>query len=155
MGFWQLHLAFCNKRNFADPLHLPQQAPSNVCHQRTQQSQRQSQHSDPELDAKHHKLNSSQCLNSLSQKSHLNSLHIACVWRGYRCLKVKTFYCHKNRIEKVETSFNSLFDTGRDVTLDQLGELVVSEKEADHYRDEVIKLIEGFGKYVKKGVLAA
>ena len=54
-------------------------------------------------------------------------------------------------IEKVETSFNGLFDTGRDVTLDQLGELVVSEKEADHYRDEVIKLIEGFGKYVKKG----
>jgi RHH-type proline utilization regulon transcriptional repressor/proline dehydrogenase/delta 1-pyrroline-5-carboxylate dehydrogenase len=54
-------------------------------------------------------------------------------------------------IESVEKSFSALFNSGRDVTLDQLGELVVSEKEADHYRDEVIKLIKGFGQYITKG----
>jgi len=54
-------------------------------------------------------------------------------------------------IESVEGSFNSLFSTGRDVTLDQLGELVVSEKEADNYCREVVNLIEGFGLHVPKG----
>jgi RHH-type proline utilization regulon transcriptional repressor/proline dehydrogenase/delta 1-pyrroline-5-carboxylate dehydrogenase len=54
-------------------------------------------------------------------------------------------------IEKADTSLKSLAYTGRDVTLDQLGELVVSEKEADHYRDEVLKLIRGFSLHVKKG----
>lgn len=54
-------------------------------------------------------------------------------------------------IEKAEGGFKNLFRTGRDVTLDQLGELVVSEKEADHYRDEVLKLIRGFGMHIIKG----
>ncbi|MCF8060755.1 MAG: proline dehydrogenase family protein [Bacteriovoracaceae bacterium] len=54
-------------------------------------------------------------------------------------------------IESVESSFKGLFSTKRDVTLDQLGELVVSEKEADNYCREVINLIEGFGQHVKKG----
>lgn len=56
-------------------------------------------------------------------------------------------------IEKADTSLRSLSQTGRDVTLDQLGELVVSEKEADHYRDEVLKLIRGFSLHVKRGEL--
>ncbi len=47
-------------------------------------------------------------------------------------------------IELAEKSLKKLFHTQRDVTLDQLGELVVSEKEADHYCNEVIKLIRGF-----------
>ena len=54
-------------------------------------------------------------------------------------------------IDTVEESFSGLFSTGRDVTLDQLGELVVSEKEADNYCFEVIKLVRGFGQHVKKG----
>jgi RHH-type proline utilization regulon transcriptional repressor/proline dehydrogenase/delta 1-pyrroline-5-carboxylate dehydrogenase len=54
-------------------------------------------------------------------------------------------------IDSVEQSFKGLFATGRDVTLDQLGELVVSEKEADHYCKEVINLVSGFGMHVKKG----
>ena len=56
--------------------------------------------------------------------------------------------------ESIESStqvLRSLAKTGRDVTLDQLGELVVSEKEADHYCSEVIKLIRGFYLHVKKG----
>jgi len=54
-------------------------------------------------------------------------------------------------IEEAEKSFKDLFSTGRDVTLDQLGELVVSEKEADHYCREVLKLIRGFKLHVKRG----
>lgn len=54
-------------------------------------------------------------------------------------------------IETAEKSIKELALTGRDVTLDQLGELVVSEKEADHYCNEVIKLIKGFSLHVKKG----
>ncbi|MBC7429416.1 MAG: bifunctional proline dehydrogenase/L-glutamate gamma-semialdehyde dehydrogenase [Bacteriovorax sp.] len=56
-------------------------------------------------------------------------------------------------IEKADKSLRALSDTGRDVTLDQLGELVVSEKEADHYKDEVLKLVRGFSLHVKKGEL--
>ncbi|EQC48171.1 proline dehydrogenase family protein [Bacteriovorax sp. BSW11_IV] len=54
-------------------------------------------------------------------------------------------------IETAEHSIKELALTGRDVTLDQLGELVVSEKEADHYANEVLKLIKGFSLHVKKG----
>jgi RHH-type proline utilization regulon transcriptional repressor/proline dehydrogenase/delta 1-pyrroline-5-carboxylate dehydrogenase len=56
-------------------------------------------------------------------------------------------------IEKADRSLRALSDTGRDVTLDQLGELVVSEREADHYKDEVLKLVRGFSLHVKKGEL--
>lgn len=54
-------------------------------------------------------------------------------------------------IEQAQESFKDLFQTGRDVTLDQLGELVVSEKEADHYCAEVLKLVRGFKMHVSKG----
>lgn len=54
-------------------------------------------------------------------------------------------------IEKADKSLKSLSLTGRDVTLDQLGELVVSEREADHYKNEVLKLVRGFSLHVKKG----
>jgi RHH-type proline utilization regulon transcriptional repressor/proline dehydrogenase/delta 1-pyrroline-5-carboxylate dehydrogenase len=56
-------------------------------------------------------------------------------------------------IEKANKSLHALSITGRDVTLDQLGELVVSEKEADHYKEEVLKLIRGFSLHVKKSEL--
>lgn len=54
-------------------------------------------------------------------------------------------------IDTAQDSFNSLFETKRDVTLDQLGELVVSEKEADNYCNEVINLIRGFGQHIPHG----
>ncbi|MDC1175210.1 bifunctional proline dehydrogenase/L-glutamate gamma-semialdehyde dehydrogenase, partial [Bacteriovoracaceae bacterium] len=54
-------------------------------------------------------------------------------------------------IDTAQASFSALFDTKRDVTLDQLGELVVSEKEADNYCSEVIKLIQGFGQHIPHG----
>ena len=58
--------------------------------------------------------------------------------------------------ESIETADKSLRDlsvTGRDVTLDQLGELVVSEKEADNYCEHVLKLVRGFSLHVAKGEL--
>lgn len=51
-------------------------------------------------------------------------------------------------IELATKSLKDVFLTGRDVTLDQLGELVVSKVEADHYCNEVIKLIKGFSLHV-------
>lgn len=54
-------------------------------------------------------------------------------------------------IETAQKNFNEIFSSGRDVTLDQLGELVVSEVEADHYMSEVLKLVEGFGQHINRG----
>ena len=54
-------------------------------------------------------------------------------------------------IETASAAISSLSKSKRDVTLDQLGELIVSEKEADHYMNEVIKLIKGFDLHIKKG----
>ncbi len=54
-------------------------------------------------------------------------------------------------IETANKALTNLFNTKREVTLDQLGELVVSEKEADKYCDEVIKLIRGFSIHVPRG----
>ena len=62
----------------------------------------------------------------------------------------KRFIAGEN-IESATNALKDLADTKRDVTLDQLGELVVSEKEADHYCNEVIKLIRGFSLHVSKG----
>ena len=54
-------------------------------------------------------------------------------------------------IEKVTDAFKSLSASHREATLDQLGELVVSEKEADHYQDEVLKLISGLKEHYPLG----
>lgn len=54
-------------------------------------------------------------------------------------------------IQSVESAFHTLFSSNRDVTLDQLGELVVSRKEADNYCNQVIELIEGFHLHVPVG----
>jgi RHH-type proline utilization regulon transcriptional repressor/proline dehydrogenase/delta 1-pyrroline-5-carboxylate dehydrogenase len=56
-------------------------------------------------------------------------------------------------ISKAEKSFKNIYKTNRDVTLDQLGELVVSEKEAGEYCHQVLCLIKGFSKHIKKGDL--
>ena len=54
-------------------------------------------------------------------------------------------------IEKANASLASLIKSGRDATLDQLGELVVSNKEADHYLNGVLEIIRGFNQHVEKG----
>ncbi|MFG1485445.1 proline dehydrogenase family protein [Halobacteriovorax sp. RZ-1] len=54
-------------------------------------------------------------------------------------------------IESAQKNFAAIFNTGRDVTLDQLGELVVSESEADNYMNEVLKLVNGFSMHITPG----
>ena len=48
-------------------------------------------------------------------------------------------------------SLRKLFSSGRDVTLDRLGELVLSEKEADQYCDRVISMMDDISSLVKPG----
>ncbi|MBL7664742.1 MAG: bifunctional proline dehydrogenase/L-glutamate gamma-semialdehyde dehydrogenase [Bacteriovoracaceae bacterium] len=62
----------------------------------------------------------------------------------------KRFIAGEN-IHKVHNSLKELQITGREATLDQLGELVVSDAEAVIYQDKVLELIEGLGKYIKVG----
>ncbi len=54
-------------------------------------------------------------------------------------------------ILKVSSTFKELKLSKREATLDQLGELVVSEKEADHYLNEVLELIYGLGEHYETG----
>jgi RHH-type proline utilization regulon transcriptional repressor/proline dehydrogenase/delta 1-pyrroline-5-carboxylate dehydrogenase len=61
-------------------------------------------------------------------------------------------------IAEAEQTLDHLSESGRDATLDQLGELVVSEAEADTYLERVLILIRGFadtsqyGSYNKAGI---
>lgn len=54
-------------------------------------------------------------------------------------------------IELADQVLKELMNSGRDATLDQLGELVVSEKEADIYEARVLELIRGLGAHIPKG----
>ena len=54
-------------------------------------------------------------------------------------------------IRQADNAISSLAKTKRDATLDRLGELVVSKKEADGYLGEVIKLIEGLSHHHSQG----
>ena len=67
-------------------------------------------------------------------------------------LMAQRFIAGEN-IEKAQTSLQQLFASNRDVTLDQLGELVISPTEADHYCAEVIKLIHGLSSYLPVGAM--
>ena len=54
-------------------------------------------------------------------------------------------------INEANQVFSDLGETGREVTLDQLGELVVSEKEADNYKDQSFTAYSWFHQHYKKG----
>ncbi|MDO8494232.1 MAG: proline dehydrogenase family protein, partial [Deltaproteobacteria bacterium] len=47
-------------------------------------------------------------------------------------------------------TLRALQETGRDATLDQLGELVVSEEEADRYCNHVLQLIQSFAVHIPR-----
>lgn len=56
--------------------------------------------------------------------------------------------------ESIDLAAKGLRDLGhslRDATLDQLGELVVSENEADHYKEKVLEIIRGLKSHYRKG----
>ncbi len=69
--------------------------------------------------------------------------------KGVRIL-ARRFIAGENMGE-VAATVRELLARGRDVTLDQLGEKVFSEREADSYRDRVVRIIEGFGGFINRG----
>src|SRR3989338_6858306 len=73
----------------------------------------------------------------------------ACI-RGTVKKMARRFIAGETR-EQATVALKELHDTGRDATLDNLGELVVSEKEADQYLSGVLKLIRGFSMHVRTG----
>ena len=57
--------------------------------------------------------------------------------------KVAGIFIAGENVARAEPALRSLQTSGRSATLDQLGELVITEAEADHYRNAVLQLIEG------------
>ena len=62
----------------------------------------------------------------------------------------KRFIAGEN-ISSSHKSLRSLRHSHREATLDQLGELVVSSKEADEYFEKVLQLIHGMKQHIPKG----
>ncbi len=54
-------------------------------------------------------------------------------------------------LEKSEKAMRRLYKTKRDATLDQLGETVLTEADAEGYLQKCLVLIRGFSKYANKG----
>ncbi|MBP9674118.1 MAG: proline dehydrogenase family protein, partial [Bacteriovoracaceae bacterium] len=65
-------------------------------------------------------------------------------------LMARRFIAGEN-IEEAKVSLAELARSGREATLDQLGELVISHSEAEHYTQEVLKIIEGLGSHIQRG----
>jgi RHH-type proline utilization regulon transcriptional repressor/proline dehydrogenase/delta 1-pyrroline-5-carboxylate dehydrogenase len=80
----------------------------------------------------------------------VNSHILAWLIRKSVSLMAKRFIAGTN-IDKAKFQLNELLKSNRDATLDQLGELVVSQKEADQYLERVLEIIEGINKHIKKG----
>lgn len=54
-------------------------------------------------------------------------------------------------MSRASTKVRELLACGRDVTLDQLGEKVFSEREAEFYRDKVLQIIKSFKDFIYPG----
>jgi RHH-type proline utilization regulon transcriptional repressor/proline dehydrogenase/delta 1-pyrroline-5-carboxylate dehydrogenase len=75
---------------------------------------------------------------------------LAPVLRYASSMMAKRFIAGENISNSIST-LQDLKQTGRDATLDQLGELVLSETEADHYKNKVLEIIEGLKKFYPHG----
>lgn len=65
--------------------------------------------------------------------------------------KMATRFVATDNMKDVFGTLNELYKTKRAATIDQLGELVVSEDEAQHYCDQVISIIEQFKNWEHYG----
>jgi RHH-type proline utilization regulon transcriptional repressor/proline dehydrogenase/delta 1-pyrroline-5-carboxylate dehydrogenase len=65
-------------------------------------------------------------------------------------IMAKRFIAGEN-IDNASNSLKELLISSRDATIDQLGELVVSNKEADEYTNKVVEIIEGLNQNLVKG----
>ena len=54
-------------------------------------------------------------------------------------------------MEEAEGELAALLVSGREATLDQLGELAVCGREADRYQEKILKLICGLGRFIPRG----
>jgi RHH-type transcriptional regulator, proline utilization regulon repressor / proline dehydrogenase / delta 1-pyrroline-5-carboxylate dehydrogenase len=90
-------------------------------------------------------------LNILSRIfGHTPSFILASLIRFSVRFMAQRFIAGENII-KASGLLKKLNDSGREATIDQLGELVVSEKEADNYTQEVIKIIKGLKNHLIQG----
>ena len=69
----------------------------------------------------------------------------------YSVAKMATRFIAGEDITKVRPAIDQLMQSGRDATLDQLGELVVSEREADEYMNSVLEIIQGLQSHIEVG----
>jgi RHH-type proline utilization regulon transcriptional repressor/proline dehydrogenase/delta 1-pyrroline-5-carboxylate dehydrogenase len=90
------------------------------------------------------------CALAFKVSSLLPAKFLSYIVRTLTKLQAKRFIAGEN-IKKVSKTIKSLKRTNRDCTLDQLGELVVSKKEADLYLERVLEVIRGLNKHYKKG----
>lgn len=70
---------------------------------------------------------------------------LAATLRFFVSKMAKRFIAGEN-IQKASKSLGGLRNSGRDATIDQLGELVVSSSEADLYMERVLEVIDGINK---------
>ena len=75
---------------------------------------------------------------------------LAMILRYATSMMAKRFITGEN-ISKSLSTLISLKASGRDATLDQLGELVLCEEEADHYKNKVLEIIAGLKNVYTQG----
>lgn len=75
---------------------------------------------------------------------------LAYLVRASVSLMAKRFIAGEN-ISKAQSSLQALLKSGRDATIDQLGELVVSSDEATEYKNKVLDIIDGLAKQIPQG----
>ena len=73
------------------------------------------------------------------------------LWVRWAVKKMAKRFIAGENMEKACGELQQLLSSGRDATLDQLGELVVSSAEADQYCDDIVNLMEGTGKFFSPG----
>jgi RHH-type proline utilization regulon transcriptional repressor/proline dehydrogenase/delta 1-pyrroline-5-carboxylate dehydrogenase len=75
---------------------------------------------------------------------------LAYIIRTLVSVMAKRFIAGEN-IKLAHGSLKGLINSNRDATLDQLGELVVSKKEANEYERKVVEIIQGMSQHIKPG----
>lgn len=80
----------------------------------------------------------------------LPAFFLALMLRKFSKMMAQRFIAGEN-IKKSLPTLRKLSQSGRDATLDQLGELVLCEEEADHYKNKVLEIITGLRKMYSKG----
>ncbi len=87
---------------------------------------------------------------TLAVSEHIPAKYLARFIRFSVSVMAKRFIAGET-IDTAKRSLGDLLSSERDATIDQLGELVVSNIEADDYTNKVIEIIEGLNQNITKG----